>query len=63
MTERILIIGSPGAGKSTLAQEIANKKERPLISLDRLQWKNNQETVEPEIFLKRLSRSWKKIAG
>jgi adenylate kinase family enzyme len=37
--ERLLIIGSPGAGKSTLAAEVARLTGLPLIHLDRLHWK------------------------
>jgi adenylate kinase family enzyme len=37
--ERLLIIGSPGAGKSTLAVEVARRTGLPLIHLDRLHWK------------------------
>ena len=36
--ERILVIGSPGAGKSTLATEIARRSGLPLIHLDRHAW-------------------------
>jgi adenylate kinase family enzyme len=37
--ERLLIIGSPGAGKSTLAIEVARLTGLPLIHLDQLHWK------------------------
>jgi adenylate kinase family enzyme len=37
--QRVLIIGSPGAGKSTLAAEVARLTGLPLIHLDRLHWK------------------------
>jgi adenylate kinase family enzyme len=33
--QRILVIGSPGAGKSTLASRLAGRLELPLIHLDR----------------------------
>ena len=33
--QRILVIGSPGAGKSTLAQRLAGRLDLPLIHLDR----------------------------
>ncbi|HEY0111843.1 MAG TPA: topology modulation protein [Allosphingosinicella sp.] len=35
----MLIIGSPGAGKSTLSAEVARLTALPLIHLDRLHWK------------------------
>jgi adenylate kinase family enzyme len=37
--ERVLVIGSPGAGKSTLSVEVARLAGLPLIHLDRLHWK------------------------
>ena len=37
--ERVLIIGSPGAGKSTLSREVARRTGLPLHHLDRLYWK------------------------
>ena len=37
--QRVLIIGSPGAGKSTLSFEVARLTGLPLVHLDRLHWK------------------------
>ena len=37
--ERILVIGSPGAGKSTLAAELARLTGLPLFHMDQLHWK------------------------
>jgi adenylate kinase family enzyme len=36
--ERVLVIGSPGAGKSTLAAEVARLTGLPLVHLDQLHW-------------------------
>jgi adenylate kinase family enzyme len=36
--ERVLIVGSPGAGKSTLAAEVARLIGLPLVHLDQLHW-------------------------
>lgn len=36
--QRILVIGSPGAGKSTLARELAGRTGLPLFHLDRIHW-------------------------
>lgn len=44
--QRILIIGSGGAGKSTLARELAQRKGLPVIHLDRHFWRDNW--VEPD---------------
>ncbi len=37
--QRILIIGSPGAGKSTLARQLARHTGLPLIHLDQVFWR------------------------
>lgn len=46
--QRILVLGSPGAGKSTLTQKIARKKQLPIISLDQLFWVDNETTITTE---------------
>ena len=47
--DRIAIIGSAGAGESTLAIQIANLVDLPLFHLDRLFWKPGWvETPKPE---------------
>ena len=37
--ERVLVIGSPGAGKSTLATDLAEQTGLKLVHLDQLHWK------------------------
>lgn len=37
--QRILVIGSPGAGKSTLSHELAARTGLPLFHLDKLFWR------------------------
>ena len=39
LLQRVLIIGSGGAGKSTLAKVLAERTRLPLIHLDRLYWR------------------------
>lgn len=46
--QRILVLGSPGAGKSTLTQKIAQKRQLPIISLDQLFWVDNETTITTE---------------
>lgn len=38
--ERVLVIGSPGSGKSTLTTQIARRTGLPLIHLDRHHWRS-----------------------
>ncbi|MDL2343375.1 AAA family ATPase [Deinococcus sp. MIMF12] len=40
--KRVLIVGSPGAGKSTFAQELAARTGLPLVHLDDLYWEKEQ---------------------
>lgn len=48
--ERVLIIGCPGAGKSTFAVQLAEKTGLPLVHLDRLYWCGNWEHRSREEF-------------
>ena len=53
--ERIMIIGCPGSGKTTLALALKEKLGLPLIHLDQLWWKGNWENVTREEFDSRLA--------
>ncbi|MBD2845335.1 DNA topology modulation protein [Paenibacillus sp. IB182496] len=46
--ERILILGSPGAGKSTLAKELSARSGLPVVHLDAHYWKPGWVATEPE---------------
>jgi adenylate kinase family enzyme len=48
--QRILIVGSCGAGKSTFATELSAKLNLPLVQLDRLFWKPGWVMQEEVIF-------------
>ena len=52
---RIIVIGCPGSGKSTLSRELHNKTALPLYHLDMMYWNEDKTTVEKPVFLKRLS--------
>lgn len=44
--QRILVLGCPGSGKSTMARALAAKSGLPVIHLDRLYWRSGW--VEPD---------------
>ncbi len=46
---RILIIGGPGTGKTTLAQKLSSILKIPAIHLDGINYKSNWEKVENDI--------------
>ena len=48
--ERILIIGCGGAGKSTLARQLGEKLDIPVVHLDKLYWRPGWVHVSPEEF-------------
>lgn len=54
---RILVIGSPGSGKSTFSRKLSGILEIPLTHLDMLFWNEDKTTVDNHIFLKRLDKA------
>lgn len=48
--ERIVIIGCGGAGKSTLARQLSEKLNLPVVHLDKLWWKPGWVESTPEEF-------------
>ena len=53
--ERILIIGCGGAGKSTLARQLGDKLQIPVVHLDKLFWKPGWVEETPEEFDRKLA--------
>ena len=53
--KRIIIIGCPGSGKSTLSKELHNKTGIPLYHLDMMYWNADKTIVEKSVFLDRLA--------
>ena len=53
--KKIIVIGCPGSGKSTLSRRLHEKTGIPLFHLDMIFWNADKTTVEKEIFIKRLT--------
>ena len=58
--EKVLIIGSPGAGKSMLAFELSVKTGLPLVHLDKLWWQAGWIESDREDFDARLAEELEK---
>ena len=58
--QRIIVIGCPGSGKSTVSRALHNKTGIPLYHLDMMYWNADKSTVEKSVFLERLSAVLKK---
>ena len=52
---KIIVIGCPGAGKSTFSRDFHNITGIPLYYLDQMYWNADKTTVEKGVFLSRLS--------
>ena len=48
--KKVLIIGCPGSGKTTLAKALSEKTGLPLIHLDKIQWTGDWECIRGEDF-------------
>ncbi len=48
--KKVIVIGSPGAGKSTFAKELAKKTKLPLYHLDQIWWRENWTHITREEF-------------
>ena len=53
--KKIIVIGCPGSGKSTVSRTLHNKTGIPLYHLDMMYWNSDKTTVEKSVFLERLS--------
>ena len=53
--KKVIVIGCPGSGKSTVSRALHNKTGIPLYHLDMMYWNADKSTVEKSIFLERLS--------
>ena len=55
MMKKVIVIGCPGSGKSTVSRTLHNKTGIPLYHLDMMYWNSDKTTVEKSVFLERLS--------
>ena len=53
--KKIIVIGCPGSGKSTVSRALHNNTGIPLYHLDMMYWNADKTTVEKSVFLERLS--------
>ena len=53
--KKIIVIGCPGSGKSTVSRTLHNKTGIPLYHLDMMYWNADKTTVEKSVFLELLS--------
>ena len=52
--KKIIVIGCPGSGKSTLSLQLQRLTGIPLYHLDMMYWNADKTTVEKSVFLSRL---------
>ena len=57
---KIIVIGCPGSGKSTLSRKLHNITNIPLFHLDMMYWNSDRTIVEAPIFHQRVSDIMKK---
>jgi adenylate kinase family enzyme len=50
MSERVVVIGNAGGGKSTLARKLAAKRDLPYIEIDRLVWQPGWQLTEEVVY-------------
>ena len=53
--KKVIVIGCPGSGKSTISRALHNKTGIPLYHLDMMYWNADKTTAEKSVFLERLS--------
>ena len=53
--KKIIVIGCPGSGKSTVSRALHNKTGIPLYHLDMMYWNADKTMVEKSVFIERLS--------
>lgn len=60
--KRVMVIGCPGAGKSTFSRRLQEKTGLPIVYLDNLFWNADKTNVEKAVFLERLESAMQQDA-
>ncbi len=55
--EKVIVIGCPGSGKSTLSIKLCSITGLPLYHLDMMYWNNDRTTVAKSVFMQRLDEA------
>jgi adenylate kinase family enzyme len=53
-TRRLMVIGCPGAGKTTFATRLADRLKLPLVALDFYHWSPGWQLPEPSVWRERV---------
>lgn len=54
--KRVIVIGSPGSGKSTFSRALHEKTGLPLHHLDMMLWKPDKTTIDKSVFREKLAK-------
>ena len=60
--KKVIVIGCPGAGKSTFARALSEKTQLPVYHLDLFFWNEDKTTVPRPEFLRRLHQAMREDA-
>ncbi len=54
---RVVVVGTTGSGKTTLARALATSWDRPHVELDALHWEPNWQAAPADVFRKRVAEA------